>query len=464
MPSSNDPLDAERVADTARADAPENHGTRRLVTRALLVALPLLAALAAWWLTRDVAPPPAAGGHDHATMAATGDSARPVALTADQARRIGVTFAPVELTDVPRRIRTVGQVTFDETRVTTISSKVDGWVERLHVDFTGRAVRRGEPLFALYSPMLVTSQEELLLAHRLARDVAAGGADARAGADDLVASARRRLAYWDVPEREIARVERTGEVQRTLTLTSPASGVVVEKNVTQGQRVMAGDALYRVADLSTVWVEGDVYEQDLRAIRVGQLATAEFDALPGEARMGRIAYVYPTLSPETRTARVRVEIANPGRRLLPGMYATLYVEGAGRSGAVTVPRSAVLATGERQIVFVKRPDGRLEPRLVEVGATSDERVEILRGVTVGDTVVASATFLLDAESNLGTALGGMGDMPGMEFTLPPTRSGSTTAPAPRAPAPAPHVMPATPPPQAPHDAGSHGGHDRDGAR
>jgi len=185
-----------------------------------------------------------------------------------------------------------------------------------------------------------------------------------------------------------------------------------------------------VADLATVWVEGDVYEQDLRAVRQGQAATAELDAYPGERWTGRIAYVYPTLSPETRTARVRVALANPGRRLMPGMYATLHIEGAGRAAALTVPRAAILATGERQLVFVRRPDGRLEPRLVEVGAASDDRVEIIRGLTLGDTVVASATFLLDAESNLGTALGGMGDMPGMEFTLPPTGTPPAPAPAP----------------------------------
>jgi membrane fusion protein, copper/silver efflux system len=413
-PQTDSPRNATAATSAAR------RGRRRLRAVAL-AAVPLLALAVAWWATRDATEPAAAGDHDHATMAMGGqsaDSARPVALTAEEARRIGVTFAAVEASDVPREIRTVGQVTFDETRLTTIAPKVDGWVERLHVDYTGRPIRRGEPLFALYSPMLVTAQEELLLAHRLARDVAAGSADARAGADDLVASARRRLAYWDVPAGEIARIERSGQAQRALTLYAPTSGVVVEKNVTQGQRVMAGDALYRVADLSTVWVEGDVYEQDLRAVREGQSATAEFDAYPGESWSGRIAYVYPTLSPETRTARVRVALANPGLRLKPGMYATLRIVGTRRANTLTVPRSAILATGERQIVFVRRADGRLEPRVVEVGTISGDRAEIVRGVAVGDTVVASATFLLDAESNLGTALGGMGDMPGMEITLP----------------------------------------------
>lgn len=482
----------ESPLDAGERDLPAVGGSRRRLARVIaLVALPLAALLVAWWATHDAAPTPATGGHDHASMAMPGDSARPVMLTADQARRIGVTFAPVVASDVPREIRTVGQVTFDETGVTTVSPKVDGWVERLYVDYTGRPVGRGEPLFAVHSPMLVTAQEELLLAHRLARDVAGGSADARAGAEELVASARRRLAYWDVPADVIERVERTGQVERTVTLRSPASGVVVEKNVTQGQRIMAGDALYRLADLGTVWVDGEIYEQDLRAVRRGQPATAEFDAYPGERWTGRIAYVYPTLSPATRTARIRVEIANPGRRLMPGMYATLHVTGAGRAATLTVPRSAVLATGERQLVFVRRSDGRLEPRLVEVGATSDERVEIIRGVSVGDTVVASATFLLDAESNLGTALGGMGDMPGMEFTLPPSTEPSGGAPAappmpgmetpgmktpaappaggasPRPTAPPP--APATPPSGASATGSGHaghgsGGHDHDGAR
>lgn len=400
---------------------------------ALSLGLPVVAAGIAWYVTRgDATPAPTATAHDHAAMsgAATRDGPRPVQLTPDQARRIGITFAAVEATPLVREIRTVGQVVVDETRVQTVSLKVEGWVETLHADFTGRAIRRGEPLLRLYSPALVTAQEELLLARRLARDVAAGTADTRAGADDLVAGARRRLAYWDVPADEIARIERTGEVQRTVTLRSPASGVITEKRVTTGQRVMAGEPLLRVADLSTVWVEGEVYEQDLRAVRTGQPATAEFDAWPGEAWRGRIAYVYPTLSPETRTARVRVALANADGRLRPGLYATLRLRGAADAAApgLTVPRNAVLVTGERALVFRRLANGTLEPREVEVGAAAGDRIEIVRGLAAGDTVVASATFLLDAESNLGTALGGMGDMPGMEVTVPPARDTATARP------------------------------------
>jgi Cu(I)/Ag(I) efflux system membrane fusion protein len=193
-------------------------------------------------------------------MVAGGDTAQPVLLLGENARRIGVTFAVATVDPMGRDVRTVGQVTFDESNVTTISPKIDGWVERLHVDVTGQPVTKGEPMLSVYSPMLVMAQEELLLAKRLENEMGAAGADARRNVEELIASARRRLAYWDVPPSEIARVERTGQVERTLTLNAPVSGIIIDKNVLQGQRIMAGDALYRVADLTTVWVEGDVFE------------------------------------------------------------------------------------------------------------------------------------------------------------------------------------------------------------
>jgi RND family efflux transporter MFP subunit len=183
---------------------------------------------------------------------------------------------------------------------------------------------------------------------------------------------------------------------------------------------MAGEPLYRVVDLSVVWAEGEIFEQDLASVTVGQTVRADLDALPGLTRTGRIAYIYPTLNPETRTVRVRVVLSNAGMQLKPGMYATLRIAGAQAVSRVTVPRSAVLATGERSIVFVRESNGHLTPREVQLGKTSDDRVEILRGLAVGETVVASATFLVDAESNLGAALGGMGNMPGMDVTTPPT--------------------------------------------
>jgi len=379
------------------------------------VSIPLAAIVAVYFATLGSKQEAEVVGHGHGTAR---DSARPVMLSSDEAKRIGVTYAVASVGALSREIRTVGQVTFDERRVKVISPKVDGWVERLYVDFTGQAVEAGAPLLAIHSPMLVTAQEELLLAKRLQSEVANGSEDARGSAAELVSSSRRRLAYWDIAASDIARIESTAQVQRTLTLHSPVSGFVVEKNVLQGQRIMAGDPLYRIVDLSTVWMEGEVFEQDLPSVRLGQRVTADLEALPGQAFRGRITYVYPTLNADTRTARVRVEVPNPGLRLKPGMYATFRLTGSGRASALSVPRTAVLSTGERNLVFVKRPDGMLEPRLVVLGMATDDRIEILHGVSAGDTVVASATFLIDAESNLGTALGGMGDMPGMDMTAP----------------------------------------------
>lgn len=390
---------------------------RRLLRRALYISVPLAAVVAVYFATRGSEESADMTEHNHAVVAGN-DSAQPVMLSDDDARRIGVTYAIATAGALSREIRTVGQVTFDETRVTAIAPKIDGWVERLYVDFTGQAIRAGAPLLAIYSPMLVTAQEELLLAKRLERDVAGASSDARGSASELLASARRRFAYWDIPAADVARIEASGEVQRTLTLRAPVSGFVVEKNVLQGQKIMAGDALYKIADLSTVWVEGEVFEQDLASVRLGQVVTAELQALPGQDFTGRITYIYPTLNPETRTARVRVELPNRGLRLKPGMYATFRLTGAARPSAITVPRSAVLETGERSLVFVRRADGMLEPREVVIGLGNDTRVEIVRGLAEGETVVASATFLVDAESNLGTIMGGMGDMPGMDMTAP----------------------------------------------
>jgi Cu(I)/Ag(I) efflux system membrane fusion protein len=358
----------------------------------------------------------AAGSHAHAATAAA-ESAKTVMISAEAAQRIGVTYAPVTLAPMTDEIRTVAQVTYDETRVKSISPKVDGWVEQLYVNFTGQAVSVGQPLLTIYSPMLVSAQEELLLASRLRTSLSGASGDTRAGANDLESAARRRLQYWDISPADIARIEQTGQVRKTLTLRSPVSGVVIEKNVLGGQKIMSGDALYKVADLSTVWIEGEVFERDLHEMRIGTAVNAEFDALPGEKREGRISYLYPTLDPETRTAKIRVALPNPGMRLKPGMYATIRIKGVSTS-AVSVPRSAVLSTGERNLVFVRRKDGMLEPRNVTIGESTEDRTQILSGVSVGETVVASATFLVDAESNLGSSLGGMGDMPGMDIAKP----------------------------------------------
>lgn len=370
------------------------------------------AVLAVWFFTRTP-PEQMPTGHQHGALPGS-DSARDVSLSAADARRIGVTFAVATVEPLDRDIRTVAQVTYDETRVSSIATKVDGWVEHLYVNAVGQGVRRGDPLFSLYSPMILTAEQDLLLARRLEENVVQGTSDAVSGAGSLVASARRRLAYWDVPEAEIERLEQSREVSRSVVLRSQVAGVVIEKLVLLGQRVMAGDPVYRIADLSTVWVEGEVFERDLSAVRPGQRVTAELQALPGSVRTGTITYISPTLNPDTRTATVRVVLANPGLQLKPGMYATLRFTTSAAPG-LSIPRSAVLVTGERALAFLKRPDGAFEPRQLTLGRTTDERVEVLRGLVAGDSVVASATFLVDAESNLGTIMGGMGNMPGMDI-------------------------------------------------
>lgn len=408
---------------------------RRALGAALLALIVLGAAGLAVVLSRSGRAPADAAGHDHTAMAGrdTGP-ARAVELSEADRRRIGVTFAVAEVGPLEREVRTAAVVTPDETRLTTVTVRVEGFVERLFANYTGRAVRRGDPLFTLYSPMLLAAEQEYLLARNLA---ARGGADAGA----LVSAARRRLALAGVPESELVRLERTGEAASTVPILAPAGGILLEKQVLEGQRVMPGDLLFRIADLSVVWLEGEVYERDLPAVRQGLEVRAGFEGLPGEERVGQIAFVYPTVNTQTRTARIRVSMANPGLALKPGMYATIRFRSGG-AAVLTIPRSAVLVTGERNLVFFKAPDGGFVPRDVVLGLATDERIQVLSGLAAGDSIVASATFLLDAESNLRTSLGGMGDMPGMDVR----------APTPASPAP---VRKPAPPPEG-HDA--HQGH------
>ena len=358
----------------------------------------------------------APAGHDHSAQAAKGS--QPVTLSAGETRRIGVTYETAIVSPLATEVRSVAQVTYDETRVKTIAPKLDGWVDRLLVNITGQSVGQGDPLLAIYSPMVVAAEQELLLAAQLGKDMAAAAPDAKRGSADLRDAARRRLLYWDIPAAEIDRIERTGEIQKTVVLRSPVSGVVVEKAVLGGQKITAGDPLFKVADLSVVWIEGEVFERDLAAVRLGQVVRAEFQALPGQSRTGRITYIYPTVNPDTRTARLRVELPNRDLALKPGMYATIRIQGTTSTPMLNVSRSAVLTTGERNLIFVRRADGMLEPRDVTVGIPTDDRIQILTGLAAGEMVVKSATFLVDAESNLGSALGGMGDMPGMDMTAP----------------------------------------------
>lgn len=369
-------------------------------------------------------------GHNHAAIGDGSDALTPVHLTADAARRIGVTYATAERRASVQEVRAVGNVIYDETRLATVNPKIEGWVERLHVEFTGAPVRAGQPLMEVYSPMLVSAQEELILARRLVDQAMAGGSERAAETgQELLESARRRLRYWDISASEIARIEQSGTTRRTLTLAAPAGGVVVEKNVVQGMRIMPGMDLYKIADLSTVWVEAEIFEKDLSLTKLGQHGVVTFESYPGETFEGLVRYVYPTVDVQSRTGRVRLELKNPDGRLKPGMYASVALHLASPREAVLVPRTAVLQTGERAIVFVRGADGMLTPRKVTPGLATGSDIEVISGLVAGEVVASSAAFLIDAEANLGVGMQGMETMSG---------TGESAAPAP-APAADPHA-------------------------
>lgn len=357
---------------------------------------------------------------EHARMQAGGNQAtdslgmavrQAVHLTPEEERALGVAYTTVGRQSLSKTIRTVGEIMAPESRVADITPKVEGFVERLLVSTTGETVRRGQPILALYSPALVAAQEEFLTARRLVSRVDSSAGEAWRAAQGTLDAARRRLAYWDITEAQIERLAADGTVTKTLTLVSPVHGIVLEKNVLEGQRVMPGERLYRIADLSEVWVEGEVFEQDLALIREGAQAHIEVAAYPGEHVMGRVSFVYPTVDVQSRTNRVRVTVPNPDLRLKPGMFATLYVDAVVGRSIVVVPRSAVVVTGQRNLVFVRSPDGMLVPRDVVLGTRAGDLVEVLSGLDPGETIVGSANFLVDAESRLAAT---SRSMPGMQ--------------------------------------------------
>jgi RND family efflux transporter MFP subunit len=319
-----------------------------------------------------------------------------------------------------------------ESRLADVTTKIEGFVEALFVNTTGAAVRHGQPLLAIYSPMLVAAQEEFLTAKRLTARVDSSAPEAWRGAQATLEAARRRLTYWDITAEQIATLERSGEVTKTLTLVSPVHGIVLEKDVLEGQRVMPGERLYRIADLSEVWVEGELFEQDLRLVREGGQAHIEVAAYPGEHVMGRVSFVYPTVDVESRTNRVRVTVPNRGLRLKPGMFATIYFDAVIGRDVLAVPTEAVVVTGERNLVFVRDAEGMLTPRDVVLGSRAGDRVHVLSGLQEGETIVGAANFLVDAESRLGSTGGGM---PGMQHggqgtQVPPRDTSKAPSPPP----------------------------------
>jgi Cu(I)/Ag(I) efflux system membrane fusion protein len=347
--------------------------------------------------------------HSQHMMGASTDR-QMVHLTRQQEQALGVRYVTVGRRHLERTIRTVGRIVASEARIADVTPKVDGFVETLSVNTTGETVRAGQPLLTIYSPDLLAAQEELVIARRLVERVGDESAEAAENARSMLESARRRLRYWDITEEQIRRLEEEGEVTKALTLVSPVDGVVVQKSVNQGQRIMPGTMLYRIADLSEVWVEGEVFERDLALIEDDAEAHIEVSAFPGQHFMGRVDFVYPVMDVASRTNRVRVAMPNPAGALKPGMFATMFFDVMLDMDQVAVPLEAVIHTGERNLVFVHEQD-MLTPREVVLGPQAGEWVQILAGLDAGEEIVGAANFLVDAESRLGTT-GGM--MPGMQ--------------------------------------------------
>ena len=365
-------------------------------------------------------------GMDYIAVYAGGDEAGPatagqVRISTEKVQKLGVRTEAARLRTLDRTVRAAGRIEADERRIYGISPKFEGYVERLHVNVTGQPVIKGQPLFEVYSPELVSAQREYAIAVQGVAALKEAGGPALAGMQHLAESSLQRLRNWDISDEQIKALASSGEAKRTLTFRSTASGIVTEKKALQGNRFMPGEALYQVADLSSVWVIADVFEQDIGLVKTGAQAQVRINAYPGKSFGGKITYVYPTLKAETRTVPVRVELANPGLLLKPGMFAQVEVSVSGKGAVITVPVSAVIDSGTRQLVLVQQGEGRFEPRPVLLGARSDTHVEVIGGVTDGEEVVVAANFLIDAESNLKAAVGG--------FSSTPPTSASTAAPA-----------------------------------
>ena len=320
-----------------------------------------------------------------------------VEITSGVVQQMGVETAPVQRTSVFRHIRTLGEVEVGEDELSVVNLRFSGWVEKLYVDKTGDEVRAGQALFEIYSPDLVSAQEEYLLALRTQ------------GADSALAkSARKKLELWDLSSRDLDAVAAGGEARRTLPIRAPQAGFVLHKNLVEGAAVSAGQDLYRIGNLQRIWVTAEVYEHDAPWVEVGQPAQLELTNLQGQVVEGQVSYIYPTLNDKSRTLTVRLEFDNPGVRLKPGMFATVYIEYRRMDDVIAVPTAAILHSGQRQVVFVALGSGRYEPREITTGLVGDRRLtEVLSGLEAGDVVVTSGQFLLDSESQLQEALAKM---------------------------------------------------------
>jgi Cu(I)/Ag(I) efflux system membrane fusion protein len=327
-----------------------------------------------------------------------------VQVTPEKQQLIGVESGTAEYRDASRTIRAAARVALDETRIAKVQAKIEGWIDGVFVDFTGKYVRKGQPLLTIYSPEALATQQEYLLALKAQAVMKDNPVhEMMSSTANLLGAAQRRLELWDISDAQIETIRRTGEPLKNLTLYSPISGFVTERNAFPQQRITPDTVLYTVADLSTVWVMADIFEYEAANVRVGDPATLTLTYLPGKTFRGRVSYILPQVDPTTRTLKVRIQFDNPGYVLKPEMYGEVELRLAGRR-MLTVPQEAVLNSGTRQVVFLDRGNGYFEPREVRIGEQADGRIEILSGLAAGERIVTSGNFLIDSESQMQAAL------------------------------------------------------------
>jgi len=447
MANDEQPQSPPTPAESARQDWQEAGRGRPLTPFVIVAVLAVVLGAGAmfaglrFWPGRGLSEPGGSAATEH--LGHEGQAAAPSEPPSDTAvfisparqQLIGVRTAEVTQQALETTIRTVGVLSYDETRVVEIHPKISGWVESVSVDFVGKAVRRGQPLFSVYSPDLVATQKEYLLALKAQAQLGASRfAETRAGAGSLLAATRERLRLWDISDAQIAELERTGEPRKSLTLYSPFDGTVLERNAFPGQYVTPEMSTFKIADLSTIWVLGQIFEYELPLVKLGQQAEVQFPySRSAQPLTGRIAFIYPEVDPMTRRVKVRIDLPNPGFAFKPESYVTVLVRtGAGRQ--LAVPKEAVIDNGDKRYAILALADGYFEARGIEVGEPVDAFYPVLAGLRPGDRVVTSAQFLIDSETNLQAAMQGMATMPGMETPAPAPgnigggREGGATSP------------------------------------
>ncbi len=337
-----------------------------------------------------------------------------VTIPPERLQTIGVKYEQVARRPLEKVIRTVGRVAVDERKLAKVTIKFHGWIEQLFVSATGDHVKKGQRLFTIYSPDLVATQEEYLLALQSRKQLGESEIpEVAAGSKDLLEATRHRLHLWDIGEEHIRELERTKQVTKTLPIHSPISGTVIRKEVLQGTHVEPGEELYTIADLSHIWILADIYEYELSFVKTGQQAAVTLSYDPSTVLTGQVGFIYPTLDPKTRTAKVRFELDNADEKLKPDMYANVELR-VNLGTRLAIPQEAVIESGEKQVVFLHLGGGKLEPRLIKTGVKTGEWSEVLTGLNEGDHIVTSANFLIDSESRLKSVVEGMGGMSGMK--------------------------------------------------